>query len=312
MKVLNHIRPLRSTKRPLVMAIGFFDGVHRGHRRVIGHAVRRARAMGGEAWVLSFERHPLEVLSPGSAPPLLTTNRHKSRLLEPLGVNGCVLMPFDRRIAAVSPEAFVRRLHRDAPALRVICVGEGWRFGRHGAGDTNRLAELARALGIQVKVVPPVNHGVEPISSTRIRRAVLAGRLDRAAALLGRPFSLLGTVVRGRQVGRTLGRPTANLRTANEVLPPPGVYAVRVRLGRRDRLGVANVGTRPTFFPDGRAAPVAVELHILDFRGDLYGRELEARFLSRIRGERRFASAAALQRRITRDVAEARLRFAEK
>jgi riboflavin kinase/FMN adenylyltransferase len=312
MKVLTHVHELRTVRRPLVMAIGFFDGVHRGHRRVIGHAVRRARAMRGEAWVLSFERHPLEVLSPGSAPPLLTTNRHKARLLEPLGVNGCVLMQFDRRVAARSPEAFVRHLRRDAPSLRVIYVGEGWRFGRGGVGDTHRLTELAGGHGIQVKVVAPVIRGGKPVSSTRIRRAVLAGRLDHAAGLLGRPFSLLGTVVRGRQIGRTLGRPTANLKTANEVLPPPGVYAVRVRVEGRDRFAVAHIGTRPTFFADRNTAPLAVELHVLDFAGDLYGRELEARFLSRLRGERRFASVAALRRQMERDVAEARRRLAEK
>ncbi|MBM4142145.1 MAG: riboflavin biosynthesis protein RibF [Lentisphaerae bacterium] len=319
MKVLPDWNLLGRRRRPVALAVGFFDGLHRGHRRVIEEARRAARAMRGEAWVLTFANHPLSVLRPEAAPRLLTAARHKVALIARLGADGCLLMPFTRRFAALRPEEFAARLIDAVRPLRAIVTGAGWRFGRDGAGTAARLADLAGAHGIAVKGVRPVMRRRLPISSTRIRTEVAAGRLDEAAAMLGRPFSILGTVTRGTALGRRLGFPTANLDPHNEVLPPGGVYAVFARRqrppgrGRRRaeplRAGVLNLGLAPTV---GLASAPRIELHLLDFKGDLYGADIEVWFVRRLRDEARFSSAADLRAAIARDAAAARRTLARK
>jgi riboflavin kinase/FMN adenylyltransferase len=305
MRILHDFSVLRRKRRAVALAAGFFDGVHRGHRRVIRQTVLAARALGGEAWALSFAAHPLRVLRPGAAPPLLSSARHRARMLAGLGVDGCLMIPFTRRLASMEPEAFVRRLLGAAPTLRRVLAGGDWRFGRGGRGDIALFRRLAAERGVRVAAVPPVLWRGRPVSSTRVRGEIAAGRLACAAAMLGRPFSVLGVVTRGRTVGRTLGYPTANLAVENEALPPFGVYAVLARAGARRRLlpGVLNIGVRPTF---GGRGGCHVELHLLDFRADLYGAEVEVFFVRRLRRERRFASTAALREQIGRDAAAAR------
>jgi riboflavin kinase/FMN adenylyltransferase len=310
MRVLTDISRLRTRRRPVVLAAGYFDGLHRGHREVIDRTLARARRLGAEAWVLTFDNHPLKVLQPDRAPLLLTSNRHKLLLLSETDVDGCVMMPFTRALARLEPEEFVRLLWRNVPRLCEIFVGDNWRFGRGRRGTPAQLEEWGRRLGFKVSIVEPVKRRGDAVSSSRVRALLLAGDLREAERLLGRPFSILGTVVRGRSVGRRLGYPTANLDPHNEVLPPCGVYAVRVRLhpGRRmekARAGVLNFGTRPTFATDRGARP-AVEIHVLDLRRDLYGRDIEVFFLKKIRDERRFATARALSRRIALDIVQAR------
>jgi riboflavin kinase / FMN adenylyltransferase len=305
MKVLTSLKSLGSERRPVVLAVGFFDGMHKGHRKVVQIAVNRARKIGGQAWVLTFDPHPLNVLSPGAAPLLLTSIKHKGRLLDSSGVNGCVVMSFTRRLAGLEPDAFARLLRRSIPALREVIVGQNWHFGKHGKGDAGLLAELGRKLGFKATVVKPAIHEGRPVSSTRIRAEIRRGNLKGTAAMLGRPFSVLGTVIHGRAVGRKIGYPTANLDFHSEALPPCGIYAARALVDGRMRDGVVSLGIRPTFVT--RNARPILELHLFGFRGNLYGRDVEVFFVKKLRNERRFASVEALSVQIAKDVAKCRI-----
>lgn len=301
MRVVRCLRELGAAgRKPLVLAAGFFDGVHRGHERVIGSAVSRARALGGSAWVLTFDAHPLRVLRPEAAPRLLTSTEHKLRLLAGLGLDGCLLLKFTAALARTEPEAFLRALTRAAPGLKEIVVGGNWRFGCGGRGDVDLLVRYGRERDIRVRVTDPVLWRGAPVSSTRVREAVGAGSMAAAAAMLGRPFSILGTVVKGARLGRTLGFPTANIRPSNEVCPATGVYAARALLDRRAHAGVLNVGFRPTVRPAAAADPV-IELHLFDFERDIYGAAIEVFFMARLRDERRFATLADMVGQMGRD-----------
>lgn len=297
---------------PLVLAVGFLDGVHLGHQRVIRTAVEQARAAGGRAWVLTFDPHPLKVLRPDSAPPLITPTRQKLRWLGNLGVEGCILLPFTTDLARVEPEDFIAGLRRDLPGLTGIVVGSNWTFGHRGRGNATLLGELAALHGFRATVVEPVLLDGRPVSSTRIRQAVQQGDCANAAAMLGRPFSLSGPVTGGRRVGRELGFPTANLDLTGELHPPPGVYAAGATPDPRaddadprawTHEGAAYIGRRPTF---GSGHAEVLEVHVFDFDGDLYGRDLEVFFLERLRGDQTFADATALKAQIAADIARAR------
>ena len=315
MKIQTDFSPLRGDRRPIFLAAGVFDGLHRGHRKVLRHTLAQADAHGGRAWVFTFPNHPMSALRGGQAPRLLTSGHHKALLLERLGMDGCFMIPFTPELAALEAEAFVRRLRDAVPSLAEIVIGRRWRFGRDGTGDPRLLSRLGRRTGFALGVIRPVLRHGRPISSTRIRAAVEQGDLDEAAAMLGRPFSVLGTVVPGRSVGRRLGYPTANLDVQNEQLPPRGVYTVRANVagpedrpaGREDaaRPGIVSFGLRPTFGRQETDRP-ALELHLLDWQGDLYGRDIEVSLLARLRDERRFDSPEALRRQIGDDVARAR------
>lgn len=304
MKVVPKTSLLKRLKGPVCMAAGFFDGVHAGHREILRRAADRAKELGGQAWVLTFDRHPLKVLCPERAPRLLTSSAHKLDLLAGCGIDGCVMLSFSRDLAEQEPVEFVRRLLRDVPALREVFVGMNWRFGRKASGNPALLRSLLAGSNASVNVVPAVRRGGRVISSSRIRAAVLAGKLNAAAQMLGRPFSVLGTVTHGHRVGRTIGFPTANLLCHGEVVPPCGVYAVRALVGGRMRNGVLNVGLRPTFSRPG-SRKISVELHLPGIRRNLYGRDIEVFFIRRLRGERRFSSPSALAAQIKRDIARA-------
>lgn len=303
MKVIRKLSGLSRARRPVCLAVGFFDGVHRGHQAVLNRALQRARATGGEAWAMTFDPHPLKVLAPESAPPLLTDTRHKLELLSHAGLHGCLLVPFNRRFAATPAGVFLQQLERGIPALDTIFIGDDWRFGYKGQGDITMLAAWAETRGIRVCRVPAVRYRGKPVSSTRIRAAVTAGRLSEAQALLGRPFSILGTVVRGNRIGRTLGYPTANLDAHNEASPPMGVYATQAILGGRAYPGVLSFGHHPTV---ARAPRPVLELHLFDLRMNLYRRRIEVFLIRRLRGEKRFPSLEALISRIDQDARNAK------
>ena len=222
MRIVATLETLRRVGSPVIMAAGFFDGVHRGHQKVLGATLAAAPPADGQAWILTFSDHPMQVLGQGAPPRLLTSTRHRLRLFEQMGFDGCVLLPFTRRLARLAPEAFVQTLCRAAPSLAEIHVGSNWRFGCGGVGDTALLKRLGTEAGFTVSTVRPVRRKGRVISSTRIRREIEKGHLEEAAAMLARPFSLLGAVQRGRTVGRMLGVPTANLDVENEILPPRG------------------------------------------------------------------------------------------
>jgi len=285
------------------VAVGNFDGVHRGHRALVAAAISRARAEGGAAVVLTFDPHPARVLRPLEAPAALTTLAQKEELVAGLGIDRLAVLPFDARLAGLAPAAFAREVLAEALAARHVVVGESFRFGRGRLGDARSLEALGASLGFGVEVVPPVLHRGLPISSSRVREALVRGEVSEALELLGRPHFVDGTVVRGDGRGRTLGIPTANLAPDEQILPARGVYAARCRVASGTwQPAVVNVGERPTF-GGGR---VTLEAHLLDFGGDLYDTRVRLAFQERLRGEERFESAGALVARIQQDIRAAR------
>ena len=299
----------RAQRGPIVLAAGFFDGVHIGHRLVLDNAVREARRRHGQAWALTFDQHPLSILEPEHRPPLLTPLEVRLEQLAASGIDGCLVLPFTLALAALTPAEFVARLCGRAHHVVTIRCGANWRFGSGATGDITELARLGKQHGFHVAVVRAANYHKRPVSSTRIREAIQRGNLTNATAMLGRPYSIRETVVRGRGLGRTLGMATANVHPSAEVLPPIGVYAVRTWIGDRAVNGVASLGFRPTF-ADARPQTPLLETHFLDFEGDLYGATLDIAFIARLRDERTYPSPAALMTQIRRDITAARRVFA--
>ncbi len=294
MRVLRQFEELGTVSGPLVLAAGFFDGLHLGHQSVLAAARAAAQSAAAATWVLTLDPHPLKVLRPHAAPRLLTDTDHKLHLLAQLGVDGCLVLPFTPALAAVEPADFIDQLRRAAPGLVHMVVGPNWTFGHRARGTPALLRELAAARGFAVTVAEPVLSDGQPISSSRIRAAVQAGRLDQAAAWLGRPYSVRGPVVHGRAEGRRLGFPTANVQDASEVRPPAGIYAVTVAGPGWQAGGAAYLGPR---------SPEVVEVHVLDRADDLYGQTLDVAFRHRLREHRPFPDADALRQQIARDVA---------
>jgi riboflavin kinase/FMN adenylyltransferase len=288
--------------------VGNFDGVHLGHQALIAAAVEWAKVRGGTAVVLSFDPHPAKVLSPLSAPAALSTPSQKEELLAGLGVDRLAVLPFTPALAALSAEAFAREVLAGVLGARMVVVGESFRFGRGRAGDAAGLRVLGDGLGFAVRALSPVLREGSPVSSSRVREAILSGDVGEARALLGRAFFVDGAVVRGDGRGRTIGVPTANLAPENEILPGLGVYAARFRLPTGEWVpAVVNLGERPTF---GGGTPT-VEAHLLDFEGGLHGARARLEFLARLRGEQRFSGADALVAQIRKDVARARALLAD-
>ncbi|HSI15300.1 MAG TPA: bifunctional riboflavin kinase/FAD synthetase [Chthoniobacter sp.] len=302
--VLRSIDELRTLPGPLFLAIGVFDGVHRGHQAVIRRALEAARFADGTAVVVTFDPHPVRVLRPEQAPRLLTSTAHKLQLIRDLGVTHQLIIHFDLTFAATPPEDFIRALAAAAQPLREICVGFEWSFGKGRAGNLALLERLGGQLGFDEVGVPAVEMDGEIISSTLIRAAVENGDLARAAKLLGREFTILGTVVEGDRLGRKLGFPTANLSAHNEQYPPNGVYAVEAKRGDQVLPGVANIGVRPTVKHAGGER--LLEVHLFDFSEEIYGEDLEITFRKFLRTEQKFAGLEELRAQIQKDAAEAR------
>ena len=288
---------------PLHVAIGVFDGLHCGHQAVLQCAIDAAREQGGGVGLVSFDPHPIRVIAPNKAPKsLLTPLAHKAQIASSLGVDVFIPLHFDSTMAEMEAGAFVDNLTR--ADIRTIAVGEDWRFGHNRAGDVSMLAVEADARDFHLQAVPPVMWDGDRISSTRIRQALHDGNLADVEQMLGRPWSLIGEVVYGQRLGRTLGFPTANLLPKDVQLPPHGVWVARVKTADGcNHDAVANLGMRPTV--DG--AELRLEVHLLDFNRDLYGQWIETRFLHHIRPERRFESLGELRVAIASDVATARL-----
>lgn len=310
MRTLIHPERFRAQRGPIVLAAGFFDGVHIGHRLVLDSAVREARLCGGQAWALTFDQHPLSILAPEHRPPLLTPLEVRLERLAATGLDGCLMLPFTRKLSRLTPEAFIELLCGNNKHVAKIRCGSNWSFGAQAAGNIAVLKQLGREHGFQVTVVRAAHYGGLPVSSTRIRAAIQKGELADAAAMLGRSYSIRETVVHGRGVGRKLGMATANVHPAAEVLPPLGVYAVRTWIGDRAVDGVASLGFRPTF-ADARPETPILETHFLDFDGDLYGATLDIAFIARLREERKYATPEALMRQVRRDITAARRIFAK-
>lgn len=310
MKVFRGVGSLPSPLPRAILSVGNFDGLHLGHRAILETVISRARHCGGPAVVYTFDPHPRSVLHPERAPGLLTTLEQKQELLEQAGVDVLIVEPFTREFAQTPPATFVREiLHRRIGPLEVY-VGYDFHFGHDRQGSMRMLTELGPKLGFSVTIIPEVTVGGADLNSTRIRELLQAGEVEQAAALLGRPYAVRAPVIRGERRGRSLGFATANLQPST-VLPAAGVYAGRVKrpgdAGRRpEHPAVANVGVRPTF---GNAGRLLLEVHLIDFEGDLYDRTLEFSFLHHLRPERRFESVDALRAQIARDLQQARLQL---
>ena len=309
MNTLRSIHELAAIPGPLFLAIGVFDGVHLGHQAVIQRALDDAREAGGAAVVVTFDPHPMRLLRPGQAPRLLTATEHKIRLIRDLGIQHILAIPFDRAFAETPADVFIRQLAATGQPLREICVGFEWCFGKGRAGNLELLRQLGAELGFNEVGVPAVRAEGQIVSSTWTRAAVETGDFALAARLLGREYTVLGTVVAGDKLGRKLGFPTANLSVHSEQFPPNGVYAVAARWREETFPGVVNIGVRPTVHAAGGQR--LLELHLFDFDRDIYGEEVEVAFRRFVRAERKFANLDELRAQIGRDAAEVREWFAD-
>jgi riboflavin kinase/FMN adenylyltransferase len=301
-EVLRHIATTPRRFVAPVLTLGNFDGVHRGHQAILRRVAEVAHASGGEAVAMTFNPHPVAVLHPERAPQLITSLRDRIRLMAAAGIDVLVVQHFTPTFAALSAEAFIERVVvRRLRATRLV-VGHSVSFGHERRGDAALLTELGRRFGFAAEVVGPVRVAAHDVSSSAVRRAIAAGDVVLAAALLGRPHRLEGRVVHGQRRGATIGFPTANVRVRVGMSPPDGVYAVRVR--HRDAWlgGVANIGTNPTF----GELPRTLEAHLFDFDADLYGERIGIAFVERLRGEIAFSSVEALVAQIGRDAEQAR------
>jgi len=302
MNELTRLEDLTAIKGPLALAIGVFDGIHLGHQEVIRAAAEYAHQHDGTAVMMTFEPHPAAVLSPAGAPPRVMNQRYQQRLIADLGVAHLLALRFDQELATVTAEDFVAQLVSHGRPLGCISVGFTWSFGKGRAGNIHHLMDAGARHGFAVYGVPPVKLGDRVISSTWLREAVQAGDLPQARQLLGRSFGYLGKVEQGKQLGRQLGFPTANIRIESDVHPPQGVYACWVEVAGQWLPAVANWGRRPTV---EAAGALMLEAHLLDWQGDLYDQEVEIRLEHHLRPEQRFDGVEALKKQIAVDVAAA-------
>jgi riboflavin kinase / FMN adenylyltransferase len=304
MKLLHHPGDLETEGRRICVAIGMFDGIHLGHQQVIEQTQADARQHAGLSLVLTFEEHPNVVVAPAHAPPMIYPLAKKLEVLEQLGVDAALLIKFDRDFSERPAEAFIHSLTQTWPRLYSIAVGSNFTFGHRRSGNLDLLNRLGQKLRFVVHGLTPVSLGGKTISSTRIRAAIQEGQFDLVHQMLGRPYALAGRVVRGDQLGRQLGFPTANLNVAGLAVPPLGVYAGQAKVGRQWLPCVVNIGYRPTL--DRSHRPLRVEAHLLDFEASLYDEWVELLFLNRLRDERAFASLDELKYQIQRDIQAAR------
>ncbi len=299
------IRSLDVPDLPLsrVVALGNFDGLHRGHAHIFSHARTLARKLGHTPLVFTFDPHPLKVLRGAGSVRLLQSVPQKLNTLSAWGFEEVVLFPFTHDFSMLTPEQFMRDILLDRLRVAGVVVGTLFNFGHDRKGDAPMLEEFGRAHGFPVIGVPPIRHKGHVISSTWIRKCIEDADLAEASELLGRPYSIDGTVVEGDHRGSALGFPTANIVASHDVLPPSGVYLTACLLQDTLHPALTNIGYRPTF---GSSSQLLIETHLLDFSGDLYARDIELFFLARLRDEARYESATALTQQLEADRAAAR------
>lgn len=302
MQIVRGLESFPPDSAPSAVALGAFDGIHLGHRAILGTAVTQARHDKLRALACTFDRHPMEVLQPDRAPLPITTLEERLELIAETGIDTTVVIPFTPAVAGIEAQTFVRDVLVGTLKAREIVVGFNHRFGRGARGDAKLLEALAATLGFRAHIVPALLVDGVAVSSSEIRAALQRGDLPDAARLLGRPYSIRGEVVRGAGRGRTLGFPTANVKTDRPLGLPVGVYVCRLTVGGRQHQAVVNVGFRPTF----GETELAVEAHVLDFTGNLYDERVTLTFVRRLREERKFPSVDALREQIALDVAAAR------
>ena len=303
------IRGIKATTEKLpnpVLTLGNFDGVHVGHQAIFHKVVERAKEIAGTPIAFTFEPHPLKVLAPERSPRLLNTFHGKMKLFEAAGIQVVICADFTQEFARQNPGDFARRILAESIGVKEVYVGYDYAFGKGREGSIDSLKAMGADLGFFVGAVDAVLVDGVVVSSSLVRDLVSAGRVDEVARYLARYYSIEGNVIHGDSRGHTLGFPTANIHTANELLPAHGVYAVRVAVGSVHYNGVAAIGVRPTF----GEGPVSIEAFLFDYEGNLYGKHLELAFIKRLRGEQKFPDADALVRQMHRDVVDAKAALA--
>src|SRR5947208_13318156 len=273
METVRSISELSKLRGPLFLAIGVFDGMHLGHQAVISTSAEHARSVNGTPVVVTFDPHPEKVLRPQAAPHLLTATQHKIGLIRDLGVGHLLIIAFDKQFAATEPEDFVQKLVIHSKPLREICVGHEWSFGKNRRGNLDLLKKLGAKFNFDVVGIPPVKINGAVVSSTAIREAIEKGDLAKAAEMLGREYTILGTLTRGDNLGKKIGFPTANLSAHTEQFPPNGVYVADARIHRQLYRGGINLGIRPTV--SILKAKRLLETHLFDLNRDIYGEDIE-------------------------------------
>lgn len=304
------ISEIPETDQPIILAMGCFDGLHIGHQQVIQTAIDQAAQNNGQAWVYTFNPHPAKVLNPDRVPPLISAETCRLRKLSAMGIHGIISVPFCKEYAHITPGDFLSGLWNEIPTLAGIVCGFDWSFGHRAAGNFQFLEQQCREHGITATAVAPVLFNGERVSSTQIRKAISDGDIPLAEQLLGRPFSLFGTVTKGHGIGKKLGYPTANIDPENELLPSPGIYAGYTMIQNagpgtsqaRPIPSAIFIGERKTFDDDEHV----IESHLIDFEGDLYNQPLELSLSRKIRGVHAFASTEELIEQIKIDVSEIR------
>tara|TARA_B110000263_G_scaffold75170_1_gene65648 strand:+ start:677 stop:1630 length:954 start_codon:yes stop_codon:yes gene_type:complete len=293
--------------KPTVITIGTFDGLHRGHREVISKICNRAKAVGKKSLLVTFRPHPLSIISTGKAPALLTSYDEKKEILTECGIDYVVFLPFNNDLANYDPREFVKDFLIDRFGLSELIVGYDHRFGKGGAGDTHLLKTLGKEMDFSVEVVPPLLKDGRPISSSAVRGCLSSGDVRSASENLGRLYSFVGEVVAGDKRGRKLGFPTANIKVSNEqdevkLIPLEGIYAVIVQVGRKQYSGALHIGPRPTFLDPDKV----IELYIIDFKADIYGKKIKVECVEYIRDITSFESAIDLISQMNNDVERVR------
>jgi riboflavin kinase/FMN adenylyltransferase len=302
MEVISDLRRFPESHPLPVLTIGNFDGVHRGHQAIFQTLIRRARAIGGTAVVLTFDPHPLKILAPERCPPLITPTAKKLALMAACHLDCVVCLPFTRELAELPPATFVEDILLGALGMREIYVGYDFAFGKGRQGTSALLQQMGHRAGFRMHTIEPIRVEGYVVSSSGIRQGIQQGRVDEAALFLGRLYALTGTVVEGYRKGRELGFPTANVQSSDELIPGRGVYAVLTDWRGERYEGVANIGYNPTF---GRTR-LSLEIHLFDFAAQLYGETVEVSFVKKIRDERAFLAVGDLVQQIRRDIECAR------
>ncbi len=302
MKIIRGVKNLVERFPNPVLTLGNFDGMHLGHQAIFKKVVERARELGGTSIAFTFEPHPLKVLAPERSPKLLNTFHGKMKLFAATCVDVVICANFTRAFADQHPEDFARDVLHKQIGVREVYVGYDYAFGKGREGSIESLKQMGRTHGFGVGVIEPVRVNEAVVSSSAVRDMIANGQVEDSAQLLGRWYAIEGEVVHGSRRGRSLGFPTANLKTSNELIPAFGVYAVLARVDGRTLKGAASIGIRPTF----DAGPVSIEVFLFEFEGDLYGKDVEVVFVKRLRGEKKFPDADALVSQIRADVQDAR------
>lgn len=297
MKIVYSFKKTVGLRNPVV-ALGVFDGVHAGHRRILKDAVRKARAVGGKSVVVTFYPHP-------HGEPSLYSLNHRLRLIAELGIDVCYVIKFNAAFSRISADNFLRNFLVNRLKAKFIYIGNNFKFGKFAKGDAAFLRKYSKVCGYELKVFKVIKVNGRIVSSTYIRKLITKGRLAAAERLLERPVTILGTVIKGMSIARRIGFPTANIDPHHEILPPSGVYAVRVFFENSCFRGVCNIGRKPTVLKSGKQPDKHVEVYILGFNRNIYSKDLEIQFLYRIRDEKKFSSLTALSKQIKKDVSQA-------